>query len=85
MVAVVIYWVTALIGFLTQCIPVQGNWDPIVKAHCINSAALFLALEVYNCALDIIMLCLPLRMIHRLQMPLKQKIAVGMIFLLGGL
>ena len=83
--AVVIYWVASVLGFLTECIPVQGNWDPAVNAHCTNTAALFFGLELYNCVLDVIILCLPLGVIRGLQMPMKQKVAVGMIFLLGSL
>ena len=50
-----------------------------------NIALFFLLLEIFNCSLDIILLWLPLRVIRGLQMRSREKIAVGIIFLLGGL
>lgn len=78
-VGVVAYWVASVVCVLLQCVPIRKNWQPELQARCINTAALFLGLELF------IMLFLPLRVIRDLHMPLKQRLQLGVIFLLGGL
>ncbi len=80
---VVAYWITSMLGMLLQCIPVQGIWQKTPSSKCIDSNAFFLGLELLNCILDVAMLCLALKVIRGLQVPMKQKIALAMVFLLG--
>lgn len=82
---IIAYWLITMLGFFFQCTPIEHAWKLYYQADCINLALFFLILEICNCSLDIALLCLPLRVIRGLQMPFREKIAVGMIFLLGGL
>lgn len=84
-IGVVIYWLICVPGNLFVCTPVQAYWEEGSSNKCMNGAAFFLALELFNCLLDVIMLSLPIRVVRGLQMPLRQKIAVATVFLLGGL
>ena len=76
-------WAFWIIGFYFQCRPIRGAWEPSIPKHCINIAALFLGLEIFSCILDIILICLPIKMIRGLQMAFKRKMAMATIFILG--
>lgn len=86
---VVAYWLAAVLGTILKCLPIDANWKSRVQisggVSCINFAALFLGLELANCVLDIVIICLPWRVIRHLQMPTRQKYQLAFIFFLGGL
>lgn len=82
---VIAYWISAAVGSIAQCIPARAAYDKLVPGKCINFAAFFLGEELFNCLLDIIILCLPLTVIRKLHMPRQRKIQLGLIFLLGAL
>lgn len=50
---------------------------------CVNINAFYLSNAALNIATDLITYALPVRMILNLQTPVKQKIAVGVMFSLG--
>lgn len=81
---VVACWLTSIFGAIFRCIPVQAAWQKLLPARCINFAAFFLGVELFNCTLDIIILSMPIPVIRGLQMPLRRKIQLIIIFLLGG-
>jgi hypothetical protein len=67
-----------------RCVPVPAIWNPNIKASwCLNYPAGFLAGMIINALIDVILLTLPFFMIRKLQMPLRRKLALGGIFLLG--
>lgn len=68
-----------------RCIPIEASWDPILPAKCQSLDLMIIVGEPLNCILDFIMVALPIRVIKNLQLPVKQKITVSGIFLLGGL
>ncbi|KFY30406.1 hypothetical protein V493_01939 [Pseudogymnoascus sp. VKM F-4281 (FW-2241)] len=68
-----------------QCTPVRGAWEPMMvpTPKCVNINAFYLSNAALNIATDLITYALPIRMILNLQTPLKQKVAVGVMFSLG--
>ncbi|KFY55110.1 hypothetical protein V496_07110 [Pseudogymnoascus sp. VKM F-4515 (FW-2607)] len=68
-----------------QCSPVRGAWEPTMTPApvCVNINAFYLSNAALNIVTDLITYALPVRMILNLQTPLKQKIAVGVMFSLG--
>ena len=72
-------------GSTLRCIPVRAIWEITLPARCIDFAAFFLGLELFNCILDVIMLSLPVGVIRDLHLPVMQRVQLSMIFLLGGL
>ena len=84
MISVTIYWIVCILGCIFGCVPVKAAWT-ITTAHCLDLKAFFLATELYNCILDIVILSLPISELRKLHMPLRHKIGVGFVFLLGGL
>ena len=83
--ALLVAW--AITGFFTtvfQCAPVQEQWEKIiVGGRCINWTAALTALAVINTVLNVSILVLPIPMIWGLQMPLRRKLAIIGIFVIG--
>ena len=54
-------------------------------AECIPTRVLVLSTELTNIFLDIMILSLPVREIQKLQMAVRQKVLLSLVFLFGGL
>lgn len=78
-------WLTAELGIILQCTPQKFLWDKLIQGHCMNFDVFFLVIGLVDLLLDISILCLPLRMIPSLKLPVRHKINLSLIFLLGGL
>ena len=79
------WWVAASLGAALRCQPVQSQYDPLIQGHCYSVQHFFIAVEVPNCLLDFAIVALPISVIRRLHLPLKHKITLSLIFLLGSL
>ncbi|KAI4178411.1 MAG: hypothetical protein LQ346_007459 [Caloplaca aetnensis] len=71
---------------LLDCLPISINWrsragDP---THCVDVYALFVSMSVSDVILDTLILALPWYPVWKLQMPLRRKLSICAIFLLGG-
>ncbi|KAL2807800.1 hypothetical protein BJX63DRAFT_425109 [Aspergillus granulosus] len=71
------------------CVPTSYFWtqwvDPLSGGYCrINLYMFYLWNGVANLFTDVIILCLPMPIVWKLQMPKSQKWAISGIFLLGG-
>lgn len=67
-----------------QCIPAEGSWNPNVNANCINKDAFWIAFATGNAITDAMVLILPLPMVFKLQLKLRDKLLLSGVFLLGG-
>jgi hypothetical protein len=79
----------ALAALLTntfQCIPVQYYYDKDLKGHCMSGQVQFFQ-SMGSIALieDVIILCMPIPVFWKLQINTRQKIALILVFSLGGL
>ena len=85
------FMVAAAIAFFLpmamQCIPLSSTWDfgPGGRRRCINGPLLGFITVVANAITDLYVMCLPLPMLWRLQMPLQRKIGVIATFASGGM
>lgn len=84
MVVVVGYGVASAIATILQCGPISRAWDKTVTGTCFTLTAFWYANASYAIVTDLILLVLPMRVIWRLQLGIAQKIAVLMVFALGG-
>ncbi|KAL6901057.1 hypothetical protein GGI43DRAFT_403943 [Trichoderma evansii] len=68
-----------------QCIPVRAYWDRSIEhAKCfLNVTAFFLGTDVTHCAMDFIIMGLPIYEVARLNLPFGPKIAVVGLFATG--
>jgi len=84
--AIVLAWAIACVaGVIFSCNPVNGFWDRSIPSTCIDSTKFFIGNAVPNMVTDTAILVLPVRMVWRLQMSKKRKVAVSGMFLLGSL
>lgn len=70
-----------------QCSPVSKAWDPthMAPGRCIDELSFYIASAGTDLLTDVMILSLPVPMVFRLQMPLRRKLAVSGMFLLGTL
>ncbi len=68
-----------------QCIPIRKSWNPSIPGKCINLHAYYFGQAIPNSITDGIILLLPLPSLWKLQVPRSQKVALIVIFFLGGL
>ncbi|KAF2262725.1 hypothetical protein CC78DRAFT_569581 [Lojkania enalia] len=82
----VIWLITLILVVSLQCKPVAAVVDASIQdAECLDNFIGFLTSEVINVFLDLALLCLPIPIIMKLYLPLREKIGLGAIFLTGGL
>ncbi|KAK8047468.1 hypothetical protein PG996_015532 [Apiospora saccharicola] len=70
---------------LCMCFPLSKFWNPLQPGQCINGDLFFLLICIVETLLDVVVMALPVRAIFFVQIPLKTKLVVAGIFLLGGL
>ena len=68
---------------LFRCSPVNYFWDTAIEGSCTNARAGRIATDALNIITDVVMLVLPLPMVWKLVLPLRQKLAIAAIFGLG--
>ena len=84
--AVCIIWgIAVLLVSVFSCIPIHGFWNIDVPSTCIKPSKFYVAAAVPNITTDVILLCMPLRMVWQLQTKGIQKIQLTIIFLTGTL
>ncbi|KAL9002717.1 MAG: hypothetical protein Q9188_004370 [Gyalolechia gomerana] len=80
------WFLTATLGQIFSCKPISDSWTFFThrSGHCpIGITNFQLSLAAINMTLDLVIVCMPLFVISRLHMDIKQKWAVGGIFMLG--
>ncbi|PSR80805.1 hypothetical protein BD289DRAFT_340599, partial [Coniella lustricola] len=82
-VLVVSYFLVCVVLSIVGCQPVSYFWDKTGQGKCFNEVMFFRANGIANMLLDVMVLTLPLPMVWRLNLALRQKLAVTGIFLLG--
>jgi len=87
MIIIVLCIVWAVPGFLTSilaCIPMERLWND-KPGKCIDLHIFALVMTGTELALDIIIMVLPVREILKLQMSVRRKVSVSLVFLMGSL
>ncbi|KAL2050288.1 hypothetical protein ABVK25_009396 [Lepraria finkii] len=86
-VACVMWAIAAICCIFFQCRPISGAWNPnhLFTDRCIDLRTYFQCISGAHMVLDIIILCMPLRVIYKLELPADQKLMVTGIFMIGSL
>jgi hypothetical protein len=79
-------YTTIFFDILFQCYPYDKRWskDPTYQCSPKASRVNYWITILFNIFSDFIIICLPITMVMKLQMKLKQRLAVAFIFALGG-
>ena len=80
-----VWAIAAVIAVIFKCTPISASWKIPSVGRCISYSYLVAVVEALNCLQDLVIVCMPIGVIRRLQLPLKKKILLGVVFLLGGL
>lgn len=84
MVFNILFYSASVIAICLQCTPYARIWDKtITEGSCISTTTLEIAGAVINLASDLIVLILPQKTIWRLQMSMRNKIGVSVVFAVG--
>ncbi|KAK5988692.1 Satratoxin biosynthesis SC1 cluster 4-like protein [Cladobotryum mycophilum] len=79
------WFIVTIFICIFQCVPMRKYWETHVQSpKCLNAPRRLVGYEVTNLCLDIIILCIPVPMVWRLQLKSSKKIGVIAIFFLGG-
>lgn len=79
------WYVGCTVALCLRCVPPRKIWDPLIKGQCINAVAFVLAAEIPDSLLDFTLIILPIGALRALQMSLRHKIDLALVFVLGGL
>ena len=89
-VIIVLQFIASLVSNLLTCRPVNAfwmaadpGWDEIHHPVCINRAAYIMSFGAINLILDLVLTIIPIAMIHKIQLPRLQKIALWFLFAIG--
>ncbi|KAI4837646.1 hypothetical protein E4T44_08236 [Aureobasidium sp. EXF-8845] len=80
------YGLGAIFSSLFACVPVRAQWDLTVPtSRCINKQAFYIGNGVMNIITDLMVLALPIPIVWRLTLELRQKIILSVVFTLGSI
>ncbi|TVY71505.1 Satratoxin biosynthesis SC1 cluster protein [Lachnellula suecica] len=77
------WMIAAVIVGIFLCVPVEGFWNPNIKARCIIAPDFFLANEVFTITLDIVVLLMPVYFIASIKRSFSQRVSISSTFILG--
>ncbi|KAF4313575.1 hypothetical protein GTA08_BOTSDO01369 [Botryosphaeria dothidea] len=85
LVWLVVSWLVIFFDTIFRCYPLSRTWSQDPKDACPPSAAAinYWITITFNITTDVLIICLPISMVMKLKLPLKQKFGVAGIFALG--
>ncbi|KAI5465423.1 hypothetical protein BGZ63DRAFT_399893 [Mariannaea sp. PMI_226] len=81
---VCIYTFIYIFLMVFRCRPIRAAWDITVEGECIDNLVPMLTLSIANIIIDALILVLPIRIVIPLQIPLRQKVSLAILFATGG-
>ncbi|KAF7553954.1 hypothetical protein G7046_g6952 [Stylonectria norvegica] len=82
--SVLCYAIASVTATIFQCSPVQRAFNNTIDGTCINNATFWFANAGFSITTDIIILFMPMALVYQLQIPQIQKVALLVVFALGG-
>lgn len=91
-VFVIAYMITFNLTLFFGCKPIKAYWMQVdftwymankSKMHCMDEGADYLAASVISVVQDFLACCLPIMIMWTLQIPKRQKLALGGVFGIG--
>ena len=77
--------IASVTASIFQCTPIRKAWDSDINGSCIDVNALFFANAGLDIFQDAFIYILSMRMLYPLQVPRRQKIALMLVFAVGGI
>ncbi|KAI1455809.1 hypothetical protein F4805DRAFT_434944 [Annulohypoxylon moriforme] len=77
------WFIASFVISLVFCIPIDSFWHPFKQARRVNFDLYYLIIGIFETIIDSAILALPIRAAFHIQLPLKTKLLLSGIFLLG--
>lgn len=77
------FGITFFFVFLTHCIPISQQWNPVPGGWCRSETVNELTSISINLVIDTAIVLLPMPWLWRLQMPFSKKVLVTVMFSFG--
>ncbi|KAI1117154.1 hypothetical protein F5Y14DRAFT_448537 [Nemania sp. NC0429] len=82
---IALFCTAVTLATIFQCTPISAAFDRSIKnANCIENRSFWYLSAVVSIVTDIVILCLPMRLVYHLHIRRDQKIAIMFVFALGG-
>ena len=79
------YITCSLVTTVVGCVPIEKYWKPDLPGHCIHKNAANIAYGAMFVITDLLIAILPLPMVWNLQLTLRKRINVSVVFLGGAM
>ena len=79
------YGAWCILSAFLNCVPVAKFWNPAVPGQCLSKPGLWFSNAAMHIATDLAILIIPIPALVALDLPKRQKVALIVIFALGGL
>jgi len=63
---------------------VYAFWQPAVAIYCVNRNEFYLASAILGLLTDVVLVTMPMPVVWRLRMTTKKKVALLVVFFMGG-
>jgi hypothetical protein len=75
------FYFTTMLLTIFACTPREKIWNKLhVGGHCMNYRAIIMSTAIFNVVSDLAILLLPVRTVWNLQIPIRKKIAISLLF-----
>ncbi|KAI1109899.1 hypothetical protein F5Y14DRAFT_466260 [Nemania sp. NC0429] len=82
----IVWFIVAEFVIIFQCHPVKAFWTTSLFSNsCLDTTKVLFGYELTNFFIDVLILCIPISAVRKLQMSKWKRIAVTGVFLMGGL
>ncbi|KAI0097508.1 hypothetical protein GGR51DRAFT_578051 [Nemania sp. FL0031] len=78
-----LFYTATNIAKIWECVPREKIFDPKIPGHCINTSTLLVVSGLFNTITDFIILFLPIQAVWGMQMNLRNKLTVVLVFTFG--
>lgn len=82
---VMCYTIWTVLGSVFACVPVRAFWTKEAGAQCLNQSAMWYTNAAINILTDFVIILLPMPVIKSLKLARRQKLALYIIFAIGGM
>lgn len=79
------YGTWAVISAFLNCVPVAKFWDDSIDGFCLSKPGLWFSNASMHITTDLVILIIPIPALLRIDIPTRQKVALMIMFALGGL
>ena len=80
-----LHGLAALLTAVLICRPMRAAWDNHVGGNCGNQVSAYVGLEISGLLLDLWIMLMPVWLTWRLNLPMRRKAGLMIVFSIGGL